>query len=111
MVLPWARAQRSRATMFPVSEGRRIGRYLAERALGAGAFATVWLAYDELLETRVAIKVLADNWARNPNVRQRFVDEARILRKIDHDRIVRVHEINELDTGQPYFVMAWADRG
>jgi serine/threonine protein kinase len=97
--------------MSDVSEGRRIGKYLAERALGAGSFATVWLAYDELLETRVAIKVLADNWARNPGVRQRFVEEARILRKIDHDRMVRVHEINELEDGRPYFVMAWADRG
>jgi serine/threonine protein kinase len=93
-----------------VSEPRRIGKYLVERALGAGAFATVWLAYDELLETRVAVKVLADNWARNQGVRQRFIDEARILRRIDHDRIVRVHEINEQD-GQPYFVMALADRG
>ncbi len=36
-----------------------------ERALGAGSFATVWLAFDELLETRVAIKVLADNWSRS----------------------------------------------
>ncbi len=94
-----------------MSEGRRIGKYLAERALGAGSFATVWLAYDELLDARVAIKVLADNWARNAGVRQRFVDEARILRKIDHDGIVRVHEINELEDGRPYFVMGWADRG
>lgn len=92
-------------------EGGRIGRYVTERALGAGSFATVWLAYDELLETRVAIKVLADNWSRNPAVRQRFVEEARILRRIDHDRIVRVHEINELADGRPYFLMALADRG
>lgn len=90
---------------------KRIGRYIAERVLGAGAFATVWLAYDDILETRVAIKVLADNWARNAGIRQRFVEEARILRRIDHDRIIRVHEINELDDGRPYFVMALADRG
>jgi tRNA A-37 threonylcarbamoyl transferase component Bud32 len=90
---------------------KRIGRYLAEKVLGAGAFATVWLAYDETLETRVAIKVLADNWARNAGIRQRFIEEARILRRIDHDRIIRVHEINELDDGRPYIVMALADRG
>jgi hypothetical protein len=90
---------------------KRIGRYVAEKVLGAGAFATVWLAYDETLETRVAIKVLADNWARNAGIRQRFIEEARILRRIDHDRIIRVHEINELDDGRPYIVMALADRG
>ena len=97
--------------MGGVADAGRIGRYRAEKALGAGSFATVWLAYDELLETRVAIKVLADNWARNAGVRQRFIDEARILRRIDHEHIVRVHEINELEDGRPYIVMSWADRG
>ena len=89
----------------------RIGKYLVERALGAGSFATVWLAFDELLETRVAIKVLADNWSRSPDIRERFLAEARILRKIDHDRVVRVHDVDELPDGRPYFVMAWADGG
>lgn len=88
-----------------------IGRYVAERALGAGSFATVWLGYDELLDARVAIKVLADNWSRNTDVRRRFIEEAKILRRIDHDRIVRVHSIDELPDGRPYIVMALADRG
>ena len=89
----------------------RIGKYLAQRALGAGSFATVWLVYDELLDAQVAVKVLADNWARNHDVRRRFIDEAKILRRIDHERIVRVHEVDELPDGRPYFVMTWADRG
>ncbi len=88
----------------------RIGKYLAERALGAGSFATVWLAFDELLEVHVAIKVLADNWARNVDIRRRFVEEARLLRRIDHDRVVRVYDVDELPDGRPYFVMAVADR-
>lgn len=88
----------------------RIGKYLAERALGAGSFATVWLAFDELLEVHVAIKVLADNWARNADIRRRFVEEARLLRRIDHDRVVRVYDVDELADGRPYFVMAVADR-
>ena len=89
----------------------RIGKYLARRALGAGSFATVWLAYDELLDAEVAVKVLADNWAQHPDVRRRFIDEAKLLRRIDHERIVRVHEVDELPDGRPYFVMTWADRG
>ncbi|HRD99966.1 MAG TPA: serine/threonine-protein kinase, partial [Ilumatobacteraceae bacterium] len=88
----------------------RIGKYLAERALGAGSFATVWLAFDELLEVHVAIKVLADNWARNADIRRRFVEEARLLRRIDHDRVVRVYDVDELPDGRPYFVMAVADK-
>lgn len=89
----------------------RIGKYLAEKALGAGSFATVWLAFDELLEVQVAIKVLADNWARNADIRRRFIEEARLLRRIDHDRVVRVFDVDELSDGRPYFVMAVADRG
>ena len=89
----------------------RIGKYLARRTLGAGSFATVWLADDELLDAQVAVKVLADNWARHPDVRRRFIEEAKLLRRIDHERIVRVHDVDELPDGRPYFVMTWADRG
>jgi serine/threonine protein kinase len=94
-----------------MSNPHRIGKYLAEKTLGAGSFATVWLAFDELLETQVAIKVLADNWARNVDIRRRFIEEARLLRRIDHDRVVRVFDVDELPDGRPYFVMAVADRG
>ncbi len=90
---------------------RRIGNYLVEKALGAGSFATVWLAHDELLEDQVAIKVLAENWSRHDDVRRRFIEEAKILRRIDHDRVIRVHVIDTTPDGQPYFVMSWADRG
>jgi tRNA A-37 threonylcarbamoyl transferase component Bud32 len=89
----------------------RIGRYLTRRTLGAGSFATVWLALDEILDAEVAVKVLADNWARNPDVRRRFIDEAKLMRRIDHDRVVRVHDVDELPDGRPFFVMTWADRG
>jgi hypothetical protein len=89
----------------------RIGKYLARRALGAGSFATVWLADDEVLDSQVAIKVLADNWSQHADVRRRFIEEAKILRRIDHDRVVRIHDVDEMPDGRPYFVMTWADRG
>ncbi|MBU2670990.1 serine/threonine protein kinase [Actinoplanes bogorensis] len=89
----------------------KIGRYLVERRLGAGAFATVWLAEDEALESWVAIKVLADNWAHHPDVRARFEQEAQILRRADSERLVRVLDIGELPDGRPYLVMTYADGG
>ncbi|WP_053175479.1 serine/threonine-protein kinase [Nonomuraea sp. SBT364] len=88
-----------------------IGRYPVERSLGSGAFATVWLALDERLDSYVAIKVLADNWAAESEVRERFVKEARLLRQADSPRIVQVHDIGELPDGRPYFVMTYADMG
>ncbi len=89
----------------------RIGRYQTERVLGTGAFGTVWLAHDETLDARVAIKVLAENWARNDSFRARFIEEARILWRADSDHVIRVHAVDELDDGRPYFVMDYADRG
>lgn len=90
---------------------RKIGSYVVEEALGAGSFATVWQAVDPVLDAKVAIKVLAENWAQHEDVRRRFIEEARILRRIDDEAIVRVHVIDELEDGRPYFVMSLADNG
>ena len=89
----------------------RIGRYRIERRLGAGAFATVWLAADDALESHVAIKVLAENWAHHPDVRARFEQEAQILRRADSERLVRIHDFGELADGRPYQVMTYAAGG
>ncbi len=89
----------------------RVGRFEIERRLGSGSFATVWLARDEDLDALVAIKVLADNWSYNEDARRRFLEEARALRRLDNDRIVRVYEVGRLDDDRPYMVMEHADRG
>ncbi|MET9911748.1 serine/threonine-protein kinase [Streptomyces sp. NPDC006476] len=89
---------------------RKLGRYLLEDRLGAGSFATVWRAYDPELDTDVAVKVLADNWASNADVRQRFLAEARLLRRISSPRVVRVHDVGVQDD-RPYFVMDYVRGG
>jgi serine/threonine protein kinase len=88
-----------------------IGRYRLVRRLGAGSFATVWLGHDDDLDVPVAVKVLADNWASNNDVRNRFLAEARIMRRIHDRRLVQVHDIGTLDDGRPYFVMDYIDGG
>ncbi|MGC4748696.1 serine/threonine-protein kinase [Micromonospora sp. DT201] len=90
---------------------QRIGPYAIERLLGVGSFATVWLGYDPVLDAHVAIKVLAENWSHDLRVRERFRDEARLLRRLEHERLVRVHAVGELPDGRPYSVLAWADGG
>ncbi|HIT74596.1 MAG TPA: serine/threonine protein kinase [Candidatus Avipropionibacterium avicola] len=89
----------------------KVGRYRLIRRLGAGSFATVWLGHDDDLDVPVAVKVLADNWANNDDVRNRFLGEARLMRQIRDDRIVRVYDIGSMDDGRPYFVMDFADGG
>ncbi|MCP3802796.1 serine/threonine protein kinase [Allokutzneria sp. A3M-2-11 16] len=91
--------------------GTLFGRYRVSGLLGTGAFASVWRAEDDALDAPVAIKVLADNWARHLDVRERFVSEAKLLRLADSDRILRVLDIGELPDGRPYFVTVLADGG
>lgn len=88
-----------------------IGRYRIIRVLGSGAFATVWLGHDDDLDADVAIKVLADNWVHDEDVRQRFLEEARILWRAESPNIVRIHHIDVLEDGRPYIVMSYADQG
>jgi serine/threonine protein kinase len=88
-----------------------IGRYRLVRRLGAGSFASVWLGHDDDLDVPVAVKVLADNWANNADVRNRFLAEARIMRRIHDRRLVQVYDIGALDDGRPYFVMDYIDGG
>ncbi|MEU6267733.1 serine/threonine-protein kinase [Saccharopolyspora shandongensis] len=89
----------------------QIGRFVVAERIGGGAFASVWRAHDEALDASVAIKVLAENWLDAMDVRRRFTDEAKLLRRAESDRVVRVHDLGELDDGRPYLVMTYADRG
>ena len=96
---------------------KQIGRYRLDAVLGSGAFATVWKGFDPQLDIAVAVTVLADNWAQDADVRERFLAEARLLRRIESRRIVRVHDVGvaepELGPGhaRPFFVMDFVDGG
>src|ERR687896_2140312 len=89
----------------------RLGRYAVRRRIGAGGFATVWLAYDDQLDSPVAVKVLAYNWTEDHHIRTRFVAEGRYLRRVDSPHVVTVYDAGELDDGRPYLVMTYADQG
>lgn len=88
----------------------RIGRYRLTQRVGAGSFATVYRGHDDELDVPVAVKILAENWSDNSDVRQRFLAEARLLRRINDERIVRVYDIGT-DNGRPYFVMDFCNAG
>ena len=59
----------------------------------------------------MAVKVLADNWTEDFQVRPRFVEEGRYLRKVESPHVVTVYDAGELDDGRPYLVMSYADQG
>lgn len=89
----------------------QIGRYRLVARLGAGSFATVWQGHDDQLDVPVAIKVLAENWSSREDVRNRFMSEARLMRRIQDSRVIRVYDVGTLQDGRPYFVMDYCDSG
>lgn len=91
--------------------GTRFGRYRIVRTLGKGAFSTVYEAVDEQLDSVVAMKVLAENHSLDLDIRERFLREAQLLRRIRSRHVVEVHDVGESDRRQPYIVMGYADGG
>lgn len=90
----------------PEAEGEigRLGAYRAIKVLGAGGMGLVLEGLDPLLRRSVAIKIMKPEAASNPNVKQRFLREARCAASIDHDHIVKIYDVGE-DRGVPFMVM------
>jgi serine/threonine protein kinase len=87
---------------------RVVGRYELVRPLGHGAMATVDLVHDVELDRPVALKRLAENLARDEDLRRRFLREARLAAKLSHPNVVRVFDVGEAD-GRPFIAMEYVD--
>ena len=87
--------------------GRTLGNYHLVDRLGKGAFGAVYLGNHTHLDTQAAIKVLHDVDAENP---EKFLQEARMLAKLKHSHIVRIHDFDVKD-GIPYMVMDYVRHG
>jgi serine/threonine-protein kinase len=93
-------ADTERAFPEPIS-----GKYRVERVLGEGGMGVILEATHLQLEERVALKVLRPELARDPELVQRFVREARAAIKIRSEHVVRILDVASLDSGAPYIVM------
>lgn len=89
----------------------RIARYRIRSVLGVGGFGIVVSALDEALDALVAVKVLSAEHNRDPQIRERFVREAKLLRRVRSSHVIAVHDLGDLDDGRPYLVMELADGG
>jgi serine/threonine-protein kinase len=85
------------APIGPIVIGHKVaGRYLIERELGQGGMGTVYLARDEQLGERVAVKVIAASQASDPAAAaERFRREVAAARKVTHQNVVRIHDLTE----------------
>ncbi|WKW13121.1 protein kinase [Pseudogemmatithrix spongiicola] len=83
----------------------RLGeQYEIESLLGQGGMGSVFRAMDRTLHRPVAIKVISGDVALNPQLKERFLLEARTVAKLRHPNIVAVYSAGEAD-GLLYFVM------
>lgn len=75
----------------------RIGSYELTRLLGEGGMGDVWLAQDLLADRRVALKFIKPHLLADSGFRTRFINEAKTLGKLEHDRIVTLYSVVEAD--------------
>ncbi len=71
------------------------GRYTLERELGRGGMGIVFLARDSALDRPVAIKLLPPYLAAQTGIRERFLQEARLVARLSHPNIVTVFAVEE----------------
>ena len=92
-----------------LAPGKVLGNYRLVRVLGAGGMATVYEAVHRRIGRRAAIKVLHARVARDPQLAQRFVNEARAVNLIRHPGLVKIDEFGLLDDGTYFLVMEHLD--
>src|SRR6266849_138472 len=91
-----------------LSCGARLGPYEILSAVGAGGMGEVYRACDTRLDRTVAIKVLLTALASDPQFRERFDREARIISQLDHPHICPLYDVGEQD-GTSFLVMPYLE--
>ncbi|MGQ0630298.1 MAG: serine/threonine-protein kinase [Sporichthyaceae bacterium] len=101
------------APLGPLVANARVGedgRYTLIRLLGIGGMASVWSARDSRLHREVAIKVISDTLALDPEFLARFTREARIVAALTHPHVVAVFDYSTA-CDRPYLVMEYVAGG
>ena len=93
-----------------IGPGVQVGPYKVVEQVGRGGMATVFKAYQPALERMVAIKVLPDFLAEDPEFRERFRREAVAIAKLRHPSILAVFDHGEFE-GQLYIVTEFVEGG
>src|SRR5687768_12063479 len=80
-----------------LAAGVRLGPYEVVSAIGAGGMGEVWRARDISLGRDVALKILPDHFALDPERLARFKREAQILASLNHPNIATIYGFPEAD--------------
>lgn len=92
-----------------IEKGQKINdRYEIIKSIGEGGMANVYLAYDTILDRRVAIKVLRGDLSNDEKFVRRFQREALSASSLSHPNIVEMYDVGE-DNGIYYIVMEYIE--
>ena len=83
---------------MPLSPGTRLGVYQVAEKIGAGGMGEVYRARDTKLDRDVALKVLPDTFASDPERLARFQREAKVLASLNHPNIGSIYGFEEDET-------------
>jgi serine/threonine protein kinase len=86
--------------------GKIVHHYQFLEKLGAGGMGEIWKAQDTRLNRMVAIKILTDASAGDPDPRRRFIQEAQAASALNHPNIITIHDIVSEDSAE-FMVMEY----
>lgn len=85
--------------------GRKLNNYQIREIIGTGGMGVVYLAYHELMDKQVAIKMLRAALVTDSMSVKRFTREAQAASKLNHPHIITMYDHGFTNTGQPFMVM------
>src|SRR6266705_2841688 len=85
---------------MPLTSGSRLGPYEIISPVGAGGMGEVYKARDTRLGRDVAIKILPGHLSSDPDLKQRFEREARMISKFSHPHICTLYDIGSQDAAK-----------
>ena len=77
---------------------QRLGRFVLLRKLGEGGMGTVFAAYDEQLDRKIAVKLLHRIEDDQPTLRQRMLREAQAMARVSHPNVLHVYDVGQIDS-------------
>ena len=82
---------------MPLTVGSRLGHYDVTALIGEGGMGRVYQATDTKLKRQVALKILPEAFAADPERLARFQREAEVLASLNHPNIAQIHGLEEAD--------------